>query len=79
VTKPAEVKPLLIQVKNPETRGNEAPMPFEMVELSLSVEELLEEDPARHYKPMALSLGGTPSVVHLLAPDKTVLDDADLD
>jgi hypothetical protein len=57
VQRPAEVKPLLIAIKNPETRINDAPLPFEMVELALDVSELLREEPALHYQPLGASLG----------------------
>jgi hypothetical protein len=79
VAKPAEVKPLLVAIKNPETRANDAPMAFEMVELALTVEELLEEDPALHYNPLAAAEGGDGVVVDILAADGTVLEEADLE
>jgi hypothetical protein len=78
VSRPAEVKPLLIAVKNPETRVNDAPMPFEMVELALSLSELLSEDPAMHYRPLATSLGGEGAMLDILAADESVLEDAEL-
>jgi hypothetical protein len=79
VEKPAEVKPLLVPIKNPETRGNEPPMPFEMVELALSIEELLEEDAARHYKPITGAIAGRRSVAKLVGADGVVVDEGDLD
>jgi hypothetical protein len=79
VAKPAEVKPLLIPIKNPETRANDAPLPMEMVELALSVEELLEEDPALHYAPLPAAEGGEGALVEILARDDTVLEEADFE
>ena len=79
VARPAEVKPLLIPIKNPETRANDAPMPYEMVELALSIEELLDEDLAVHYAPLAAAQGGDGAIVDILAFDETVLEEADLD
>jgi hypothetical protein len=78
VAKPAEVKPLLIPIKNPETRAADPPMPFEMVELALSVEELLDEDPAAHYAPLAEAQDGDGATIDFLAADETVIDVADL-
>jgi hypothetical protein len=54
-------------------------MPFEMVELALSIEELLEEDSARHYRPIAGAIAGRRSVLDLLGADGAVVDEADLD
>jgi hypothetical protein len=79
VARPAEVKPLLVPIKNPETRGADAPMPFEMVEIALSVEELLDEDPAVHYAPLAAADGGDGAELDVLASDETVLEVADLE
>jgi hypothetical protein len=79
VAKPAEVKPLLVPIKNPETRANDTPLSLEMVELALSLEELLEEDPAVHYAPLASAGDGEGAVLEILAFDQTVLEEADFD
>lgn len=79
ITKPGDVKPLLIHVKNPQTRAEDTPLPFEMLEIPLTMEELLEEDPALHYAPLPAQQGGRGASVDYLADDGTSVDAAELE
>jgi hypothetical protein len=79
LSKPGEVKPLLVQIRNPETGVQNPPMAFEMFELELSIEELLEEDPTQHYAALAASRGGRGAVVDVLGGAGSTIDEADLE